>query len=106
MKDLENWKENASKYELKIAAPLSLNAYLFPEFFSNIVNKNYPLTLKVTSHWNDTIYNLLESFSLDIGIVSRSYKSKSLITKPIFWIGGQHSTCGIMTFGVLSILLN
>lgn len=85
IKDLDKWKYNSSKYELKIGSPPSLNAYLLLDLYSKIIDTNYPLVLKITSHWNDTIYNLLESFSLDIGIVSRSFTSKNLITTPIFF---------------------
>lgn len=83
-KDLEKWKENSSKYELRISGPLSLNSYLFPDLFNKILSEDYPLTLKITSHWNNTIYNLLESYNIDVGIVSRSFTSKSLTTTPIF----------------------
>ena len=83
-KDFEVWKQNTSRYELEVAAPMSINCYTLRDYYVHIVNGDFPMVLKPSSHWNFTIHNLLESFNLDIGIVSTSIVSKSLITKPLY----------------------
>lgn len=84
VKDYEEWKSSSSRYKLKVAGPMSINCYTLRNLYVDIVNGDYPLVLIPTSHWNFTIFSLMESSDLDIGIVSIPYSSKNLITNPIF----------------------
>lgn len=82
-RDIKTWKENISRYDLKISGPHSLNSYLFTNLFASF-SDNTLIKLSVSTHWNNTIYNLLDNYQLDIGLVSRSFPSRNLITKPLF----------------------
>lgn len=79
--EIYKWKENPLTYNVKISMPHSLCAYLFLDFFyENIENVKFT----IFSHWNVTIYSMLNSRQLDLGLVSRPFNSKNLITIPFF----------------------
>ena len=83
-KDIKTWKDNVSKYDLKVSAPHSINSYLFTGLYRRF-SSNSHLRLTISTHWNNTIYNLLDNYLLDIGFVSRPFPSKNLNTTPIFY---------------------
>lgn len=82
--DTDIWKTNESKLTLSVGLVDSLSSYVFPPLFKNITKCEPELSLKVSSHWSITICELLESYEIDIGIVSRLKKSESIIAEPIF----------------------
>lgn len=84
IKDYESWKNESSVYKLKVSGPASINFYTLKEFYTELVIKPFPFILELTVHWNKTIYDLVENFTLDIGIVSRTFPSPNLITDPLF----------------------
>lgn len=81
-KEIEAWKENRERFQLKISAPQSVNSYLFRNFYKNFFESTQH-HLNISSHWNRTVHNLVYSFNTDIGIVSRPYQSKQVITKSL-----------------------
>ncbi|MGD9568444.1 MAG: LysR family transcriptional regulator [Sedimentibacter sp.] len=83
-KDTDIWRTNEPKLTLSIGLVDSLSSYVFPPLFKNITELETELSLKISSHWSITICKLLESYEIDIGIVSRLIKSESIIAEPIF----------------------
>ena len=78
--EIEEWKRDEQRSHLKIGAPQSINTHLFKNFYKQYLNSKQH-HLDISSHWNRTIYNRVFSFETDIGIVSRPYQSKQLITE-------------------------
>lgn len=83
-KDTDIWKTEESKLYLNIGIVDSLSSYVFPPLIKKIVQTETTLSMKTSSQWSITICNLLESYEIDIGIVSRFKKSNSLLTEPLF----------------------
>lgn len=83
-KDIKIWKENVSRYDLKVSAPHSINSYLFTGLYHRLLG-NSQLRLTISTHWNNTIYNLMDQYLLDVGFVSRPFPSRNLVTVPIFY---------------------
>lgn len=81
-KEIEDWKLNRQHSQLKISAPQSVNAYLFRDFYKGYLNKDMH-HFDISSHWNRTIYNMVYSFETDVGIVSRPYQSKQVVTEAL-----------------------
>lgn len=81
-KEIEEWKQNRQRTHLKISAPQSVNSHLFHRFYKKYLESDQD-HLDISSHWNRTIYNMVYSFETDIGIVSRPYQSKQIITEPL-----------------------
>lgn len=81
-KEVEDWKQNRQRLQLKISAPQSVNAYLFRNFYKKYLEKDKH-HLEISSHWNRTIYNMVYSSDTDIGIVSRPYQSKQVMTEAL-----------------------
>lgn len=81
--DINTWKKNLSRYDLKVSAPHSINSYLFTGLYPYFSDSEQ-LRLTISTHWNDQIYNMLDNYLLDIGFVSRSFPSRNLITVPLF----------------------
>ena len=83
-KDTDIWRTKEPILTLSIGLVDSLSSYVFPPLFKNITKNETALSLKISSHWSTTICKLLESYEIDIGIVSRLIKSNSIIAEPIF----------------------
>lgn len=80
-KDIEEWKGTRILSQLKVGAPQSINSYLFRDFYKHYLE--HDPHLNVSSHWNRTVYDMVYSFEMDIGIVSRPYQSKQVTTKSL-----------------------
>jgi len=96
-KDVRSWSRRDAKYDLKITAPPSLNAYILLPLFDRILEKQYPICLNIYSHWIKPTYELIESQQMDIGIVSLQLESQNAVTTPLFreemvLISGQMSS--------------
>lgn len=78
--EIEEWKRNEQRLHIKIGAPQSINTHLFKHFYKKYISDGQ-FHLDISSHWNRTIYNRVSSFELDIGIVSRPYQSKQIVTE-------------------------
>jgi len=83
LKDIDLWKNNISPNIIKISMPHSINSYLLKEFIRGYSCK-HNTKFSISSHWNHIIYNMLDNHQLDIGLVSRPFASKNLITKHLF----------------------
>lgn len=82
--DIEDWKINDSeRIEVKIGGPHSINSFLLNSFYKNFTDSN-DVKLYISSHWNYNIYTLLDTYELDLGLVSRPFGSKYLKTKKLF----------------------
>lgn len=82
--DIEDWKINESeRIEVKIGGPHSVNSFLLNSFYKNFTDSN-DVKLYISSHWNYNIYTLLDTYELDLGLVSRPFGSKYLKTKKLF----------------------
>lgn len=82
--DIEDWKINESeRIEVKIGGPHSINSFLLNSFYKNFTDSN-DVKLYISSHWNYNIYTLLDTYELDLGLVSRPFGSKYLKTKKLF----------------------
>lgn len=84
-KDIKIWSKSIAKYELKVSAPPSISSYVLLPLFNNIIEKKYPIVLNINSHWNEVTYNLVETHKIDIGLVSKYFKSQNTITIPLFY---------------------
>lgn len=84
-KDTDIWKMQEPKLKLNVGLVDSLSTYVFPPLFSEILEKEATLSLKISSHWAIKICNLLESNDIDIGLVSRLIKSNEILSEPIFY---------------------
>lgn len=82
-KDVEGWKDNILRQKISISAPNSINCFFLNDFYFTYVNSS-EYKLNISSHWNHTIYNMVETFELDMGIVSRPYNSQNIRTQKIF----------------------
>lgn len=81
-KEINDWKQNPQRLPLKISAPQTVNTYLFRDFYKEYL-EDEKYHLDISSHWNRTIYNMVYSFDTDIGIVSRPYQSKQIMTESL-----------------------
>ena len=82
-KDVELWKENNFFHTIKLSLPHSLNSYLLKSFFYSCLMED-DIKLLISSHWNSTIYNMLDNKQLDFGLVSRPFSSQNLVTEFLF----------------------
>lgn len=82
-KDVELWKENNFFHTIKLSLPHSLNSYLLKPFFYSCLMED-DIKLSISSHWNSTIYNMLNNKQLDFGLVSRPFSAQNLITEFLF----------------------
>lgn len=83
-KDTEVWINQETLYKLNIGSVDSLNAYVFPQFFKDIILNKNQFTINVSSHWSKTIFDLIECYEIDIGLVPRLIKTNNLVSEPIF----------------------
>jgi len=78
------WTLQESKMNLKLASIDSLNTCVFSNLYKDLINHNNAITLNVSSHWSKTIYDLIESHDIDIGLTLNSLKYPNAIAKPLF----------------------
>lgn len=83
-KNTDLWANEESSHKLNIGSVDSLNFHLLIDVYGDILQNEPSFQLKISSHWSTTILQLLESYEVDIGLVSRSIKSDNLLTKPLF----------------------
>jgi DNA-binding transcriptional LysR family regulator len=79
--EVNEWKQAPLLPHLKIGAPQSVNTYLFRGLYRSYLAESYQI--HVSSHWNRTIYSMVNSFDIDIGIVSKPYQSNQVTTKEL-----------------------
>lgn len=83
-RDTNMWMNNVSPLKLKIGSVDSLNTYLLSKVYINILRNETSIELDISSHWSNTIYRLLESYVIDVGITPRLIRTSNLLSKPIF----------------------
>ncbi len=83
-RDTDMWINNESPLKLNIGSVDSINTYLLPPVFRKILQDETSFQLNISSHWSNTIFNLLESYEIDMGIVPRLIRTSNLVGKPIF----------------------
>ena len=84
-KETNQWKnKEISDLNLNIGSVDSLNTYVFHPLFKKIIQGDNPLTLNISSHWTFTVYNLLKSYEVDIGLILGYINFSNIISEPIF----------------------
>ncbi|MBU5256695.1 LysR family transcriptional regulator [Tissierella praeacuta] len=83
-KDTNVWANQETSLKLNIGSVDSLNTYVFPPLFKKIISNESQLKINVSSHWSNTVFGLLESYEIDMGLVPRLIKTNSLVSEPIF----------------------
>ena len=84
MDDIEDWKiDDSERVELRIGGPHSLNSFLLNSFYRSFTDSN-KVKLYISSHWNYNIYTLINTYELDLGLVSRPFGYRHLKTKELF----------------------
>lgn len=84
MDDIDEWKaDKGTRVDINIGAPHSINGFFLNEFYKKFADSN-KIKLNISSHWNHNIYTMLDTYDLDLGIVSRPYGSKHIKTQGFF----------------------
>lgn len=82
--DIDEWKiDSEIRIDINIGAPHSVNGFFLNEFYKKYADSN-EVKLNISSHWNHNIYTMLDTFDLDLGIVSRPYGSRHIKTQEFF----------------------
>lgn len=82
-KEIGYWKRSEDIDRIRIGAPQTLNISFFKNLYKTISQES-SIHLSISSHWNETIYKLVNSGDLDLGIVTRPFQSSRLNTLHIF----------------------
>ncbi len=83
-RDTDMWINNESPLKLNIGSVDSINTYLLTKVYRDILQNKTSFQLNISSHWSRTIFDLLECYEIDIGIVPRMIRTKNLLGKPMF----------------------
>lgn len=82
-KEIENWKNSVKDVEITILAVHSINVYLLSNFYRKYMERD-DIRLNIGSHFNNTIYNGIQSYTGDIGLTSRPYNSTTTESIKLF----------------------
>ncbi|NLY21465.1 MAG: LysR family transcriptional regulator [Tissierellia bacterium] len=82
-KYITDWISNDTKTTISIGSVDSLNSYLFGDLYVNFL-QNQNVSLKIYTMWTNTIFEMLEDYKLDLGIVSKTHRNHNLTFKSIF----------------------
>lgn len=82
-KEVENWKNSVAKVEINILAVDSINVYLLKDFYKNYIYSQ-EVRLSIESHFNSTIYDKIQSYAGDIGIVARPFNTSNTASRALF----------------------
>jgi DNA-binding transcriptional LysR family regulator len=80
---LQYQKSNKHR-SLTLAGVDSLNTYIFPPLFQQLIEHTPALNLRVRTHQSMEIYDLLEKHEIDAGFVLREVYRKNIIVEPLF----------------------
>ncbi|WP_138160559.1 LysR family transcriptional regulator [Peptoniphilus catoniae] len=81
--DIKDWShKDKVRTNIRISGPYTTNTYFLDEFFKKYLDG--PIKLDISSHWNHTIYNMISTYEIDLGLVSRPYASPYIKTSPLF----------------------
>lgn len=83
-KEVDGWSLSRDHVQLKIGSVDSLNVYVFSDLYKTMSSPISPIKINVSTHWSQTVYNLLETYELDLGLILTPIKSSSLKLEPIF----------------------
>ena len=83
-KDTDLWINNDSQLNLNVGSIDSLNIFVFPPLFKEIITLKIPLTINLSSHSSIELFNHVESYELDIGFTSRVIKNNYILSEPLF----------------------
>ena len=82
--EVDLWKEQNSKMNLKVASVNSVNASILSNFYKEIIKEKNNLSISISSHWSKTIYDLIENYDIDMGFVLSPLKYPNIDVKPLF----------------------
>ncbi|WP_411681833.1 LysR family transcriptional regulator [Clostridium thailandense] len=83
------WKDKCmlqnteSRLSLSIGCVDSLNTYIFPTLYKQILNHEISIDLQVRTHQSGEIYNLLDTREIDVVFVLRQIIHKNIIIEPV-----------------------
>ena len=83
-KETSRWKTKDPKLSLKIGSVDSLNNCLFLPFYKDLIKKDSPMTIHVSTHWSSPICERVDRYDLDIGFALWPVNLKNLLIKPLF----------------------
>lgn len=83
-KETNRWKTKDPKLSLKIGSVDSLNNCLFLPFYKELIKKDSPMTIHVSTHWSLPICERVDRYDLDIGFALWPINLKNLLIKPLF----------------------
>lgn len=83
-KDTHTWISKEPPLRLNIGAVDSINIYVLSTLLNQMMSNGTPLTMDISSHSSIQVFDLLESYDIDIGLTSRLIRSNSLLGEPVF----------------------
>lgn len=82
--DFNHWQDASPIKQLAIGCVDSLNTQLFPDFYKKLSDSEHQFSLQIRSHWSYVIYQLLESYKIDVGFVLEQIESSNILSEKVF----------------------
>lgn len=82
-RDTHLLQNSDEKLILSIGCVDSLNTYMFPSLYKQILTNEHLIDLQIRTHQSIEIYHLLDAHEIDIGFVLRPIVYKNIIIEPI-----------------------
>lgn len=83
-KDTDTWINKEPPLRLNIGSVDSINIYILSSLFNEMISNRASITIDVSSHSSIQVFDLLETYDIDIGLTSRLIRSNSLLGEPVF----------------------
>lgn len=82
-KDTNLLQHSEGRLSLSVASVDSLNVYLFPPLYQQLLSHKRPIDLRIRTHQSGEIYHLLDEREIDVGFALRQILYKNIIIEPI-----------------------
>lgn len=82
--DCQHIHESETSYPLAIGCIESLNAYVFPPFYNQLISHSIPFILDIQTHHTYQIYSELDKRTLDIGLSVSLKQNPNIVSEPLF----------------------
>lgn len=76
--------DRSARHRLTVAGAHSLNCYVFPEFFQNLIRESPVIELTILALDSSRIYELMDSRALDAGFTNSNAAYSNIISTPLF----------------------
>lgn len=83
-KDTQALQDMRPHSTLSLGCTDSLNTYVFPELYQNLLSHEETLDLDIRTQHSQEIYNLLLNHEIDTGFVITSFAYKNVVTRILF----------------------